>query len=108
MAPGIVQQLSGLDARLVWQGGVPAALMTYETASAERISVFVQAHDKKLNELGYWFIHNQDITTCVWLNAQIAFSVTGDLSDEKLKAIALKVRDSLGADVGANYRGQNV
>jgi len=97
-------QLQFVGARLVGQGGAPAALMTYETSASERISVFVQAHDQKIDEVGYWFIHGQDKTTCVWLNEQIAFSVTGDLSDEKLKSIALKVRDS----VGAGYRANNV
>jgi len=97
-------QLQFVGARLVGQGGMPGALMTYETASAERVSVFVQGHSQKLAEVGYWFIPGEDKTTCVWLNQNIAFSVTGDMSDDDLKAIALKVRDSLGL----GYQGRNV
>lgn len=96
--------LQFVGARLVGQGGAPAALLTYETASADRVSVFVQAHNQSLDELGYWFIYGEDNTTCVWLNEQLAFSVTGNMSDEKLKAIALKVRDSL--ELG--YQGRDV
>ncbi|GLQ16379.1 anti-sigma factor family protein [Maritalea porphyrae] len=97
-------QLRFVGARLVGQGGLPGALMTYETASAERISVFVQAHSEQLAEVGYWFVPSEDKTTCVWLNQNIAFSVTGDMSNDDLKAIALRVRDSLGL----GYQGRNV
>ncbi|MCZ4273818.1 anti-sigma factor [Maritalea porphyrae] len=96
--------LQFVGARLVGQGGAPAALMTYETADAGRISIYVQAHKQKLGETGYWFIHGEDVTTCVWLNEQIAFSVTGDLSEDQLKDIALKVRDGLGL----GYRARDV
>lgn len=98
------EQLRFVGARLVGQGGAPAALMTYETASAARVSVFVQAHSQDLKEVGYWFIHGADNTTCVWLNTEIAFSVTGNMSDDDLKLIALKVRDSLGI----GYQGRKV
>lgn len=97
-------QLKFVGARLVGQGGRPAALMTYETASAERVSVFVQGHSEKLAEVGYWFFPTEDKTTCVWLNENIAFSVTGDMTDEQLKAIALNVR----AGLKSNYRERSI
>ncbi|MGJ8528060.1 anti-sigma factor family protein [Maritalea sp.] len=96
--------LTFVGARLVGQGGAPAALMTYEGANAIRVSVYVQAHQQELDELGYWFFHGEDKTTCVWLNQKVAFSITGDLPDDELKRIAVKMADGLGM----SYRGRNV
>ena len=96
--------LEFVGARLVGQGGAPAALMTYEGANATRVSVYVQAHTQKLDELGYWFFYEEDKTTCVWLNQKVAFSVTGDLPDDELKKIAVEMADGLGM----SYSGRNV
>lgn len=95
-------QLKFVGIRLVGQGGEPAALMTFETANAQRVSVFVRSNEQPPEESGYWFFHGEDKTTCVWLNAKIAFSVTGELPDEQLKSIALKVVDSLGMGYARN------
>jgi len=94
--------LKFLGIRLVGQGGEPAALMTFETGDAQRVSVFVRSNDQPPKQSGYWFFHGEDKTTCVWLNATIAFSVTGELPDAQLKSIALKVVDSLGAGYARN------
>lgn len=87
--------LKFVGARLVGQGGAPAALMTFENTQSERVSIFIQAHEKKLPEIGYWFVHGENATTCVWLNQSVAFSVTGNMADDDLKAIALVMANGL-------------
>lgn len=76
-----------LGGRLVTSGERPAALLMYEDAKANRISILLTSRDTP-GETALHVEQRGDLTACYWRDGNLAFAVAGEMPRDPMMKLA--------------------
>lgn len=104
--PATVPDLESLGFRLTGEdilpgaGGPPAAQLHYQDDSGQRVTLTMRAGGKA-GQTSFTFTRDGNASRFVWQDAHMAYSLVGDMAQEKLLKIAEAVSRSLREDAPA-------
>jgi len=80
--------------RLITGHDGPGALLMYENASGERLTLFI-CHEEDASETAFRFATTDDVNVFYWVDGPLGYALSGTLSREALQAVAVSVYQAL-------------
>jgi len=94
-APDLAQHGFNLvGGRLIASHDGPGALLMYEDASGERLTLFI-CHEEEATETAFRFARAEDVNVFYWVDGPLGYALTGNLPREALQAVAISVYQAL-------------
>lgn len=79
-----------IGGRLVPYAGKPGALLMYEDATGERLTVLI-GRQPGATETGFKFTQTDDIRTFYWIDGDLGYALSGAIDRQNLEAVAYEV-----------------
>jgi anti-sigma factor RsiW len=100
LAPSLSEQgFSLMGGRLVPDRGLPAAQFMYEDAAGRRLTLYIRK-EAGLNNTSFRFAEKDGFAAFYWIDAPLAYAVSGRLGREELLSLAHAVYAQLEALAG--------
>lgn len=100
LAPSLsAQGFSLMGGRLVPDRGLPAAQFMYEDATGRRLTIYIRK-ETGLNNTSFRFAEKEGFAAFYWIDAPLAYAVSGRLGREELLSLAHAVYAQLEAVAG--------
>lgn len=94
-APDLLQHgYSLVGGRLIASHDGPGALLMYEDASGQRLTLFI-CHEEESTETAFRFAQAQNVNVFYWVDGPLGYALTGAIPREELQAVAISVYQAL-------------
>jgi len=94
-APDLLQHgFNLIGGRLIASHDGPGALLMYEDASGERLTLFI-CHEGEATETAFRFAQADNVNVFYWVDGPLGYALSGALPREALQGVAISVYQAL-------------